>query len=159
MIQASALTYFNIIINPQQRITTHTAYTKMWVAAASLSRRYIIIGVRGADFSVVAERGVSRGNFDLHYWQKSATFAERKRMWRNGSRVRLRIWCLRTWGFESLHAHRLKASRRPASVQLALIYFQKYVYLANFWPTIREITSFFCNFAENYNHRNKLWKR
>ncbi len=26
-------------------------------------------------------------------------------MWRNGSRARLRIWCLTTWGFESPHAH------------------------------------------------------
>ena len=26
-----------------------------------------------------------------------------------GSRARLRIWCRETWGFESLHAHHLKA--------------------------------------------------
>ncbi len=27
------------------------------------------------------------------------------RMWRNGSRTRLRIWRLTAWGFESLHPH------------------------------------------------------
>ena len=29
-----------------------------------------------------------------------------------GSRVRLRIWCLRTWGFESLHAHYIPSITR-----------------------------------------------
>ena len=38
------------------------------------------------------------------------------RTWRNGSRARLRIWCLTTWGFESLRAHNFQpgAIRFPA---------------------------------------------
>ena len=28
------------------------------------------------------------------------------RMWRNGSRARLRIWCREAWGFESLQPHK-----------------------------------------------------
>ncbi len=42
------------------------------------------------------------------------------RTWRNGSRARLRIWCLTTWGFESLRAHNFQpgAIRFPAVLTL-----------------------------------------
>ena len=38
------------------------------------------------------------------------------RTWRNGSRARLRIWCLTTWGFESLRAHPLQSPMTPPRV-------------------------------------------
>ena len=33
-----------------------------------------------------------------------------------GSRARLRIWCLTTWGFESLRAHPLQSPMTPPRV-------------------------------------------
>jgi dCMP deaminase len=45
------------------------------------------------------------------------------RMWRNGSRARLRIWCRKAWGFESLHAH--SKSRRNSPAFLFVIFFGK----------------------------------